>query len=470
MFIQPFYVQGLAHLSYLLAGKTTCAIIDPRRDVDIYVEAARDLGCRITHVLQTHLHADFVSGHMDLAARTGAAIVVPRAGRAAFPHTPVAGGDRFDLESLDIRVLDTPGHTPEHIAYVVADRQRSPEPAAVFSGDTLFVGDVGRPDLFPTLAQRLANQLYDSLHETLLRLPDACLVFPAHGAGSLCGRAMGAMRVTTIGYERAANAALQIRDRAAFVRSLTTGMPAAPDHFSRCSAINAQGPARVDRLPALAALAPAALESRRRAGAQVLDVRGVGDYGGGHIPHATHIDLGGNFATFAGWILPPDRDLLLVAPDAAAAQTAAGLLRRVGVDRVVGFLEGGMFEWAKAGLPLATIPQLSAPALHEAVSGRTPLQLVDVRSPREFEAHHIEGAVNLPVATLREEPKVLKPEMPTALVCSTGHRSSLGASLLEQRGFRSLMNVAGGMTGYAASGFAPACPVCVVPHGPRTLG
>lgn len=471
MYIQQFYVKGLAHLSYLVGGQKTCAIVDPSRDVDGYLEAARELGLSITHILETHLHADFVSGHMDLAARTGAAIVASRAGRSAFPHTAVGEGDRFEIESMEFRVLDTPGHTPEHIAYVVADRGRGPAPAALFCGDTLFVGDVGRPDLFPGMAGKLASELYDSLHAKLLKLPESCLVYPAHGAGSLCGRAMGAMRTTTIGYERACNAALQIKDREAFIRSLTTGMPAAPDHFSRCSAINGKGPARVSELPPLEALSPGAFDARRRRpGAAVLDVRGYAEFGGGHVPGATHIDLGGNFATFAGWVMPPDVELLLVAPGAAAAREARVLLQRVGLDRVTGFLEGGLFEWAKAGLPIAALAQLSAPALHEAAAGNAPLQLVDVRSPREFEANHIDGAINIPVAELRHEPKRLKPDLPTALMCSTGHRSSLGASLLAQRGFRALRNVAGGMTGYSAAGFAAECPVCVVPHGPRFLG
>jgi hydroxyacylglutathione hydrolase len=258
MFVQPFFVKGLAHSSYLLAGTTTCAIVDPRRDVEIYLDAAKDMGMKITHILETHLHADFISGHLDLAARTGATIVAPKSAKCRFKHKAVAEGDRFKIEDMVIAVLDTPGHTPEHITYVVTDKARGSEAVSIFCGDVLFVGDVGRPDLFPGKARQLASKLYDNLHQKLLTLPDFCEVYPAHGAGSLCGRAMGAKRTTTIGYERRYNTALQIKDKDKFIKSLTTNMPAAPDHFSRCSAINGKGPALVEKLPRLVALGPQA--------------------------------------------------------------------------------------------------------------------------------------------------------------------------------------------------------------------
>jgi glyoxylase-like metal-dependent hydrolase (beta-lactamase superfamily II) len=247
MFVQQFFVKGLAHSSYLLGGSKKCAIIDPRRDVDVYLEAARDMGMKITHILETHLHADFVSGHMDLAEKTGATIVASKSAKCKFKHKAVAEGDRFNIEDMQLKVLDTPGHTPEHITYVVTDRSRGAEPVCNFCGDVLFVGDVGRPDLFPGKAKQLASQLYDNLHQKLLKLPDFCEVYPAHGAGSLCGRAMGAKRTSTIGYERRYNAALQITDKKKFIESLTTNMPAAPDHFSRCSAINGKGPSQANR-------------------------------------------------------------------------------------------------------------------------------------------------------------------------------------------------------------------------------
>ena len=471
MFVQQFFVRGLAHSSYMLAGANTCAIVDPRRDVQIYLDAARQMGVKITHILETHLHADFISGHMDLADMTGAAIYAPEAGKSKFKHVAVKQGDTFRIEDMAVRVLDTPGHTPEHVSYVVTDTSRGKDPAAVFCGDTLFVGDVGRPDLFPGIAETLASRLFDSLHKKLLKLPDACLVYPAHGAGSLCGRAMGAMRTSTIGYERRYNAALQIKDRKAFIASLATNMPPAPDHFSRCSAINGGGPALVRKTPPLAAMEPATFARRaKRAGTAVLDTRDYGSFGGHHVPGAYHIGITGNFATFAGWALPPDAEILLVSSDEAEAREARVWLQRVGLDRVVGFLDGGMFAWAKAGMPTEHLPQLSSGELNALICRAEALQLVDVRSPREFEARHIQGAINIPAPDLRSEYSALDPDLPAVLVCSTGHRSSLGASLLAQRGFANLANTAGGMTGYAAAGFAGECPMCIAPHGPRFLG
>lgn len=471
MFIQQFFVPGLAHSSYLLGGASSCAIIDPRRDVEIYLEAAASLGMKITHILQTHLHADFVSGHLDLAAATGAGIVAPKSGNCEFKHQAVSDGDSFRIEDLEIRVLETPGHTPEHVTYLVIDHARGPESSVIFCGDTLFVGDVGRPDLFPGMAQDLAAKLFDSLHGKLMVLPPFCEVFPAHGAGSLCGRAMGAKRTSTVGYEMLYNGALAVNDRQQFIASLTTNMPPAPDHFSRCSEINRRGPALVGTLATPGPLPPHHFrEAMAEERALVLDIRGYSAFGGQHVPGSCHIDLGGNFATFAGWVLPPDCKILLVTDQPGAAGQAAVMLHRVGLDQVVGFLEGGMFEWAKAGFATDHILQLSAPEFNQRIVNGSDLILVDVRSPGEFEASHVQGAINIPAPMLRTRHTELDPNRDIILVCSTGHRSSLAASILKRNGFSRVWNVAGGMTGYAAAGFSRECPLCVVPHGPRFLG
>jgi hydroxyacylglutathione hydrolase len=297
------------------------------------------------------------------------------------------------------------------------------------------------------------------------------MVYPAHGSGSLCGRAMGAMRASTIGYERKYNSALQISDRNKFIESLTTNMPPAPDHFSRCSAINSAGPTLIRKTPQLKPMPPLDFQKRaKRKNTIVLDVRSYSKFGGQHVPDSYHIDMGGNFATFAGWVLPPDRDILLVADNEAEAREARIWLQRVGLDRVVGWLEGGMFEWAKAGLPGSHVFLVSSHELNDIICGEESVQLVDVRSPNEFEANHIEGAINIPAPHLRTEYKKLEPEAPTILICSTGHRSSLGASLLAQHGFGELYNAAGGMTGFSAAGFTGECPLCITPHTPRFLG
>ncbi len=471
MIIEQFFVRGLAHSSYLLAADDTCAIIDPQRDTQLYIDSARARGLRITHILQTHLHADFISGHMDLAEQTGATIYAPRAANCQFDHVALEEGDTFQIEDLRFSVLDTAGHTPEHISYVVADLARSEEPVAVFCGDTLFVGDVGRPDLFPGKAQELAGKLYDNLHNKLMKLPDFCEVYPAHGAGSLCGRAMSAKRSSTIGYERRFNAALQITDKEEFIASLTTNMPAAPDHFSRCSAINGAGPALVRTLPTPEPMSAAAFaEAAARPGTLVLDCREYDAFGAQHVADAWHIDFTGNFATFAGWILPPDNRILLVAVDETTALDAAVWLRRVGLDQVVGFLDDGMFAWARAGLPTEHVPQLCARELYEMTVAQTPMTLVDVRAPHEFQTVNIQGAVNIPGPDLRTRAAELPPDVPVTVICSSGQRSSMASSIIQRQGIKNVRNVAGGMGGYGAAGYARECPVCVAPHGPRYLG
>ncbi len=468
MFVQQFFVKGLAHSSYLLGGTNTCAIIDPRRDIEIYIEAAREMGMKITHILETHLHADFISGHLDLALKTGAVIYAPKAGKCAFKHTPIKQDDILELEDMTIRVLDTPGHTPEHVSYVVVDNSRGSDPAAVFCGDTLFVGDVGRPDLFPDIAAKLAAQLHDSLHKKLLALPPFCTVYPAHGAGSLCGRAMGAMRSSTIGYEKKYNSVLRIKDKKKFIASLTTNMPPAPDHFSRCSAINGKGPALVEKLPCPARFeAPVFKKAMGRKKTIVLDCRSTAAFGGGHVPGSYHIDFGSNFSMFAGWILPQDSQILLVAETPLQALDAAVMLRRVGHDRVIGFLDGNIYEWGKAGLPVDTIPQIAVQQLQTQMKNLERFTLLDVRTEREFETGHIEGAVNIAMPELRTRCSELDAARPIMVICNTGHRSSMATSLIRQRGIKHVLNVVGGMTAWASAGLSDTCAACMQLHGPR---
>jgi hydroxyacylglutathione hydrolase len=454
MLVQQFYLNGLAHSSYLLGGSSSCAIVDPQRDVQIYIEAAKALDLKITHILETHLHADFISGHLDLAELTGAAIYAPKAGNCKFRHSGMAEGDIFEIDDMRISVLDTAGHTPEHISYVVVDRERGEDPVGVFCGDTLFVGDVGRPDLFPGKATELASKLYDNLHGKLMKLPDFCEVYPAHGAGSLCGRAMGAKRTSTIGYERIRNAALRIRDKNAFIKSLTTDMPAAPDHFARCSATNSAGPALVRTLQVPGPMTVEEFASRaRKSGAIVLDVRPFDAFGGQHVPGAWNIDINGNFATFAGWTLPVDSEILLVADNEATVQTATVWLRRVGLDGATGYLDGGMLSWNIAGLPTEHVAQLNPDELNYLLKSKSGMVFVDARSPQEFQAISIPSALNIPAPDMRQRHAALPKDKSIVIICGTGIRSSLAASILQRNGFKDVKNVAGGMTGYAAAGF-----------------
>ncbi len=468
MLVIHFFVNKIAHSSYLLAGSGVCAVIDPQRDTDVYIREARALGVEITHILQTHLHADFVSGHMDLARKTGAKIYVAASAECSFDHVPLREGDSFEIEEMSVSVLETPGHTPEHLCYVVTDRSRGEDPVAAFVGDTLFVGDVGRPDLFPELANELAGKLYHSLHDKIMKLPDFCEVYPAHGAGSLCGRAMGAKRTTTIGYERKYNSALQIKDKADFIRSLTQDMPPAPDHFSRCSDINRKGPGLLSELPVMKELNPGAfMKMMEDDNTAILDTRSYLAFGSQHIPGAWHLDINGNLPTFAGWVLPTGKDLLLVAEDYEQAKKTNMWLRRVGMDRITGYLDGGMVAWSVAGLKTSHTTQISAEDLHDMIAGSSNFVLLDVRGTAEYADNHIKGAVNIPVADLRTRHNELSTEDPVILICSSGNRSSLGTSILSQQGFKNLFNVAGGMSGYSAAGYTKHCRVCFNPHGSR---
>jgi glyoxylase-like metal-dependent hydrolase (beta-lactamase superfamily II) len=463
MQITQFFIKGIAHSSYILAGKQNCAVIDPRRDIDVYLKEAKSRGLKITHILETHLHADFVSGHMELAEVTGAKIYAPKAADCEFEHIRLAEGDTFEIEDMVIRVLETAGHTPEHISYVVSDTSRGSDPVCVFCGDTLFVGDVGRPDLFPNRAEELASKLYDSLHKKLLSLPDSCEVYPAHGEGSLCGRTIGARRSSTIGYERKYNYALQIPDRYEFIKSLTTDMPPAPDHFGRCSEINRKGPKKLKELPPLKQISPNDFfKFAKREDTSILDIRCYEGFGGEHVPDAWCIDLRSNFATYAGWLLPEDKSILLVSESEKQALESAIWLHRVGLDNIAGFLDGGMFAWVTSGLRAAHVPQLSIPELHERISGGSPLVIIDVRASSEYEVFHIENSINIPVQDLRKRYSELDPEAEKVVICSTGHRSSMGCSILKLHGHSRVNNAAGGMTGYNAAGFGPECPICAL--------
>ena len=465
MFIQSFFIPGLAHLSYLFGGKGTCAIIDPRRDVEEYMAVAKAMGMRVTHILETHLHADFVSGHMDLSARTGAEIVAPKAGQCAFPHRSVMEGDEFQIEDLNIRVLDTPGHTPEHITYVVTDRSRGSEPAAIFCGDTLFVGDVGRPDLFPGQAVELAGKLFDSLSK-LKALPEHVLVLPAHGAGSLCGRAMGAMRYSTIGYEKRYNAELQHKTVDAFRASLLSGMPEAPDHFSRCSDINRKGPAKLSDLEMPKPLSPTEVNQLAKGGVILLDGRDYLAFGGAHLPGAWNIDIAGNFQTFSGWMLPPNKPIVLVLEGETRVNEAVTMLRRVGFDRIVGWLEGGMHSWSVGGFPTDHVRQISVQELAVLSNQKPGPMILDVRGKLEYEALHLDGAVHMQAPDTRKQFGEIPKEKTVYVICNSGHRSSLACSVLKQHGIHNVLNVAGGMTAYSAAGLIGTCPTCTAPHLP----
>lgn len=442
MYFEQFYLACLAHASYMLGSAGEAAVVDPQRDVDIYLQAAQEQGLKIRHIFETHLHADFVSGHKELAARTGANIYIGERAGAKFSHVPLRDGSEVRFGDLRITALETPGHTAEAVCLVVRDVAKSPEPAFVLTGDTLFIGDVGRPDLSRQYtAQQLAGMLYDSLHEKLLRLPDNVLVYPAHGAGSLCGRNMRADRFSSIGTERLTNPALQVRNREEFVQQLTANLPPRPAYFVEDAELNRAGAPALEELPPLPAIAPARLRSLMAEGANVLDTRSSEQFGAGHVPGSINIALAGQFATWAGIILGLQGRPVLIAESPEKLAESRMRLARVGIEECSGCLPGGVEEWKQAGLSLAFVPQMTATELCQRMDE---LQVLDVRRENEWQAGHIDGARLWPLDRFVTELPRLDGDKPLAVHCKSGYRSAIACSLLLRAGYSNVNNVVGG--------------------------
>lgn len=448
MYFEQFYLGCLAHASYLLASGGEAVVVDPQRDVDLYLKAADAQGVKIHHIFETHLHADFVSGHRELAARTGAKIYIGARAGAQFPHVPVAEGFELVVGTLRIRVLETPGHTPESICLVLVDQEKdqekSPDAWAVLTGDTLFLGDVGRPDLSRdhTPAQ-LAGMLYDSLHDKLLPLADEVLVYPAHGAGSLCGRNMRAERSSTIGTERLTNYALQIRSKEEFITQLTEHLPVRPEYFSQDAEINRSGAAALSDLPELRRLAPADLDRMLQEGEIALDVRACEEFAAGHVPGSINIALSGQFATWAATVLGLKAHPVLIAESEDQLAEARVRLARVGIEDLDGCLDGGVSAWKAAGFSLATLAQISPSEVSEQL-GQHRLQVLDVRREPEWEAGHIEVAAWWPLDHFKVSTPEIDLNAPIAVHCKSGYRSAIACSLLLRAGFKNVSNVSGG--------------------------
>jgi glyoxylase-like metal-dependent hydrolase (beta-lactamase superfamily II) len=444
MYFEQFYLGCLAHASYMLASEGEAVVVDPQRDVEIYLQAAEKNQVSIRHIFETHLHADFVSGHRELASRTGAQIYIGVQAEATFPHVAVEDGFQLRVGKMRITALETPGHTPESLCLVITDEEKSPAPWAVLTGDTLFLGDVGRPDLSKRYSPtQLAGMLYDSLHNKVLKLADDVLVYPAHGAGSLCGRNMRAERVSTIGTERLTNYALQIESREEFVKQLTSNLPTRPEYFLQDAEINRSGAPALADLPPLSPIEPAELKAILAEGGIALDVRPGEQYAAGHVPGSVNIALSGQFASWAGALLGLAARPVLIAESEEAVAEARMRLARIGLEDARGYLRGGITAWNEAGLPLATLPQMSVEALSERLHG-SGLQVLDVRREPEWEAGHIEGASWWPLDNFKVAPPEIDREVPIAVHCKGGYRSMIACSLLLRAGFRNVVNVVGG--------------------------
>jgi glyoxylase-like metal-dependent hydrolase (beta-lactamase superfamily II)/rhodanese-related sulfurtransferase len=460
--IRPFYLACLAHVSYLLADeRTRTAVVDPQRDVDVYLEEARKLGVEIKHVMLTHFHADFVAGHLGLRDRCGATVHLGARAKADFAFSPLKDGDRLEWGSLGLGVLETPGHTPEGVTLLVYDLDADPQtPKAALTGDTLFIGDVGRPDLMASqgvTADSLAGMLYESLTRKLLALPDATLVYPAHGAGSMCGKSLSNERVSTIGEQRRYNYALKAKSREEFIRLVTADQPEAPAYFAHDAEMNRREHATLDAglAAALNQMSVAEAEAAARAGAQILDVRDPSEFAGAHWRGALNIGIDGKFATWAGSMLDAKRPVVVIA-EAGREREAATRLFRVGVDRVSGTLGGGMAALASRTDLLEETPRTTARALAERLGAAGAPFVVDVRTDAERADGFIAGSLHAPLAQWPKKTPVMPEGRSVAVYCAGGYRSSLAASLLRAAGRGDVTDLVGGFAAWREEGLPEA--------------
>jgi len=455
MFFKQFYLGCLAHASYLIGSDGEAAVVDPQRDVDEYLAEAFAQGLQVKYVIETHLHADFVSGHQEIAARTGAQIVFGAQAGVEFDHRAVRDGEEIRLGHVVLRFIETPGHTPEGICVLVSDTATPDQPAKLLTGDTLFIGDVGRPDLAGGKGytpQTMAEMMYDSLHGKLLKLPDEVEVYPAHGAGSMCGRNMSKETSSTIGEQRKFNYALKPMTKGEFVHLMTADLPEAPSYFPKDAEINRSGARGLSELQPPAALTPQqVLELRDHI---LLDVRSAADFGAAHVPGSMNIGLGGQFAMWAGSLIPLNSAIIIIADTSAQVDESVVRLARVGIEGVKGYLEGGVESWRNARFPLDSIEQVSVAQLKEQMAN-SDLQIIDVRRSGEYVGGHVPSALNAPLASLDKSigPLPLKKDKLTAVICAGGYRSSAAASLLQKEGFSKLLNVSGGTGAWVKAGY-----------------
>jgi glyoxylase-like metal-dependent hydrolase (beta-lactamase superfamily II)/rhodanese-related sulfurtransferase len=454
--IEQFFLGCLAHASYLVASQGIAAVIDPQRDVDLYIDFAKHHNLKIAHIIETHLHADFVSGHHELAERTGARIYLGEDAHATFPHTAIKDGDTLQFGNARFNFLHTPGHTIEGICAVLTDLAAPAQPRAVFTGDTLFVGDVGRPDLSGDhTPQELAALLYQSLHEKLLTLPDDTEIFPAHGAGSLCGRQMGSERSSTIGKQRRTNYALLARTQDEFIHLLTDSLPPRPEYFGRDVELNRHGASSINDLPApkpLSAPDVLRLKSENPEGIIILDTRPAMEFAVAHVPGSVHIALSGQYASWAARILGLDKRIILVGEDADQLRESQLRLARVGIEHVDAYLDGGITGWLKGGYELDYIPQVSVQELAELEEKeKDHLAILDVREPGEVETGAFPNSIRIPLGQLASRTTELDPTKLLIVHCKGGYRSAIATSILRRAGLREIANLTGGYDAWKAA-------------------
>jgi rhodanese-related sulfurtransferase/glyoxylase-like metal-dependent hydrolase (beta-lactamase superfamily II) len=458
MILKQYYLGCLAHASYLLGDEdsATAIIVDPQRDIQKYLDDAEGLGLQIRHVFLSHFHADFVAGHLELRDRCGAAIHLGSQAKAEYSFVPMKDGDTLDFPGLRLQVLETPGHTIESISILVFDLAKdAAKPYAVLTGDTLFIGDVGRPDLRASLgwtASELGSHLYDSLHNKLLPLPDETLVYPAHGSGSLCGKKLSSDTVSPLGVQRSTNYALQPMTKEEFIALVTADQPDAPPYFTYDAILNTRERTLLER-NLEHALHPIELDEVLRmgdAGAQILDVREAAEFAKRHLAGSINIGLGGQYATWAGTVLDRAKPIVIIS-EPGREQEAALRLGRIGFDHVKGYLKGGMEALADRPDLLWPTERVTAPTIAEELAESNPPLVLDIRNPREWATKHIEGSVNVPLNHLQERIAEIPRDRRIAVHCAGGYRSSIAASILHQYGITNLIELAGGLAAWEAA-------------------
>jgi len=475
MLLHQRFIPGLAIASYLVGDERTgeAAVIDPTRDVEEYLTFARDNDLHIGHILETHVHADFVSGARELKARLKDQPVIHSSGMGGAEWTPPYAdqvskdGDEVQFGSMRLKAIHTPGHTPEHVSWALYDDTRSKEtPWIMFTGDFLFVGDVGRPDLLGAEAQRqLAHQLYQSVFDKLPAVPDITEIFPAHGAGSLCGKAISSRRSSTVGFERRFNSVLTRKPEEQWIRDLMADMPLAPPYFRRMKKVNQEGPAILGpELPGLRRWSVKEVHDRVCEKCLILDVRSKEAFAAAHIPDAINIPFGPQLPTWAGWVLPYDRPIQLIVDHAAQVPEVVTHLIRVGFDEVQGYVQGGIDGWETSGYPLAMLATMSVHQLRDRLSqGPDRVTVLDVRTEKEWNAGHIDSAIHIHGGKLQERFADVPRSKPVAVICGSGYRASIAASFLKREGYADVTNVVGGMSAWKAADLPMtncAGPVC----------
>jgi hydroxyacylglutathione hydrolase len=458
LIFKQFYLPCLAHASYIIGDQEagTAAVVDPQRDTDQYIAFAAEHALKIKHVLLTHLHADFVAGHLELRDRVGATIYLGAAAKATYAFTPLRDGGILEFGRVRLKVLETPGHTPESISILVYDLNASDtQPHAVLTGDTLFIGDVGRPDLRAALgwsATELGSLLFDSLHNKLLALPDQSLVYPAHGAGSLCGKAISKETVSTLGEQRRLNYALQPMSKEAFIQVVTADQPEAPPYFTYDAMLNSEERPTLDEALARE-MNPLTLDAAlalQAGGAQILDTRDPDEFAAAHLAGSVNIGLGGQYATWAGTVLNRAHPIVIIA-DPGRENESAVRLGRIGFDHVAGYLQNGLHSLESRPELVAFTGRLSAQFAAELLSSSQPPLAIDVRAPREREEKHISGSLSIPLNRLVQNLETLPKNRPLLVYCAGGYRSSIAASLLQSSGFDPVSEIAGGIAAWEAA-------------------